>query len=392
MHFWTACSVIAGALRRKVWIDQAYFKWYPNLYVVIVAPPGIVSKSTTASIGMNLLRQVPDIKFGPDIVTWQALTQAFGESKEMFEYQDAYHPMCALTFEASEFGNLLDPQDKDMVDLLVSLWDGKQGEFKKMTKHVGNDSIENPWINLIACTTPSWIAQNFPEYMIGGGFTSRCIFVYADKKERLVAYPGDEVREDFREQEEMLLRELIEISKMVGQFTLTPEAKAWGRAWYEKHYSTKHIDLDPERFGGYLARKQTMMHKVAMILSAAESSDMILTEEHLSLANIMLTDLEPDMQNVFQKIGKSADAFYAERFINFVHARSEVSYQEAYRYIHSHFPSMRDFEDMVAGCVEAGYVLLEREGGKVHLKAGKPLTVESSEKKTKLAEILEGRV
>ena len=47
MYFWTGVSAIAGALRRKVWIDQAYFKWYPNFYIVLVAPPGIVSKSTT---------------------------------------------------------------------------------------------------------------------------------------------------------------------------------------------------------------------------------------------------------------------------------------------------------------------------------------------------------
>ena len=58
--------------------------------------------------------------------------------------------------------------------------------FKKISKHAGNDDVVNPWINIIACTTPAWIAGNFPEYMIGGGFTSRCVFVYADAKERFV--------------------------------------------------------------------------------------------------------------------------------------------------------------------------------------------------------------
>lgn len=190
LYFWTGVSAIAGALRRKVWIDQAYFKWFPNFYIILVAPPGIVSKSTTAGIGMSLLRKVPGIKFGPDVVTWPALVSAFADATEGFEYGGAIHTMSALTLESSEFGNLLNPQDKDMVDLLVALWDGKPGTFEKKTKHSGNDTIENPWINLIACTTPSWIAGNFPEYMIGGGFTSRCIFVYADQKAKYVAYPG----------------------------------------------------------------------------------------------------------------------------------------------------------------------------------------------------------
>lgn len=69
---------IAGALRRKVWIDQAYFKWYSNFYIIpLVAPPGIVSKSTTAGIGMSILREVPGVNFGPDVVTWPAFVEAF---------------------------------------------------------------------------------------------------------------------------------------------------------------------------------------------------------------------------------------------------------------------------------------------------------------------------
>jgi hypothetical protein len=78
-------------------------------YIILVAPPGIVSKSTTAGIGMSLLKKVPDIKFGPDVVTWQALVTAFAESTMSFEYQGEFYPMSALTIESSEFGNLLNP-------------------------------------------------------------------------------------------------------------------------------------------------------------------------------------------------------------------------------------------------------------------------------------------
>ena len=47
MHFWTGVSTIAGALRRKVWIDQRYFQWTPNFYIVLAAPAGIIAKSST---------------------------------------------------------------------------------------------------------------------------------------------------------------------------------------------------------------------------------------------------------------------------------------------------------------------------------------------------------
>lgn len=378
MHFWTAVSVVAGALRRKVWIDQAYFKWHCNLYIVLVAPPGIVSKSTTVSIGMGLLREVPGIRFGPDVVTWPALVSAFAESTEAFEYDGMLYPMSALTLESSEFGNLLNPQDKDMVDLLVSLWDGKQGKFEKKTKHSGSDSIENPWINLIACTTPSWIAGNFPEYMIGGGFTSRCIFVYAARKAKFVAYPGLEVPPDLAGKRVKLIEDLTDIAQLTGEYKLTAEAITWGRAWYERHYSVRPVGLDDERFGGYIARKQTQIHKLSMILSAAMGNSLRITAEHLQIADQMITDLEPDLQLVFSKIGKSDTALYAERLIWYVHTKGIVPFAEAYRYVHSYFPSMRDFDDILIGCIRAGYIKADLRNGQNFLMAGNTRLPEAS--------------
>lgn len=382
MYFWSGVAAVAGALRRKVWIDQAYFKWYSNMYIVLVAPPGIVSKSTTAGIAMNLLRQVPGIKFGPDVVTWPALVTAFAESTEGFEHEGKIWPMSALTLESSEFGNLLNPQDKDMVDLLVALWDGKPGKFEKKTKHSGSDSIENPWINLIACTTPAWIAGNFPEYMIGGGFTSRCLFVYADAKAKYVAYPGLRVPTDLDRKAEALVQDLAHISTLAGEYKLSHSAVTWGEAWYKKHYTVKPANLDDDRFGGYLARKQTHIHKLAMALAASSSDKLIITDEHLVVADQMVTDLEPDMQFVFSKIGKSDVALYAERLVWFVHSKGPVPFHEAYRYVHQYFPSMRDYEDMLAGCIRAGYIKLEQKGGAPYLLPGMPLPVSTGTGKT----------
>jgi len=373
MYFWAGVSAVAGALRRKVWIDQAYFKWYPNFYICLVAPPGIVSKSTTAGVAMNLLRKVPGIKFGPDVVTWPALVTAFAESTEGFELNGMIYPMSAMTLESSEFGNLLNPQDKEMVDLLVSLWDGKQGTFEKKTKHSGQDSVENPWINLIACTTPAWIAGNFPEYMIGGGFTSRTIFVYADAKEKFVAYPGLRVPANLEQMAEELVEDLTSISMLCGEMKLTPAAVAWGEAWYTKHYSERAANLDPDRFGGYIARKQTHIHKLAMVLSAAQGDTLLITPEHLATAHAMVTDLEPDMQFVFSKIGRSDSSLHAERLIQFVTNRGEVPFPEAYRYVHSHFSSMRDFEDVLAGIIRAGFLKMIQKNGMPVLQPGIPL-------------------
>jgi len=356
MYFWSGVSAVAGVLRRKVWIEQAYFRWHPNFYIIIVAPPGIVSKSTTAGIAINLLKRVPGVRLGPSVVTMQALLGALSEVTEAFEHNGEYLPMSALTLESSEFGNLLNPHDKDMVDMLVNLWDGKEGVLEKRTKHSGNDNVENPWVNIIACTTPSWIAGNFPEYMIGGGFTSRCIFVYADKKEKYVAYPGLSVPADMAATSDKLVEDLCDIATLTGEFKLTRDAIKWGEAWYKKLYTERPVNLDDERFGGYVARKQTHLHKLAIVMSASLSRDMQITDEILAISDTMLTDLEPDMAMVFSKIGKTEESVYIDRMVEFVRRRGHAPYAEVFRYVHAYFPSMRDFEDLMSGCVRAGFL------------------------------------
>lgn len=332
MHFWVAVSTIAGALRRRVWIDQGYFQWTPNFYIIFVAPPGIVSKSTTLSIGMKLLKSIEGIKFGPDAVTWQALTQALADAKEDVLMEGGeYHPMSCITIASSEFGTFLNPNDREMVDVLVSLWDGQLGVWEKKTKTQGSDRIENPWINIAACTTPGWIAGNFPEYLIGGGFTSRCIFVYADKKRRLVAYPSASIPPEFLSLQQDLVHDLEAISLLKGGFILSPEAVAWGEAWYADHYANPDRTLNNNRFAGYLARKQTHIHKLAMVLSAAYKNDLIITKQDLQEASLIITALEADMPQVFDLIGVQGQAKFSQEVMMIVKSHGKISQADLFR-------------------------------------------------------------
>jgi hypothetical protein len=370
MSFWTGASTIAGALRRKTWIDQVNFKWFPNMYVIFVAPPGIVQKSTTINIGMSMLREVPGIHFGPDIVTWQSLVCDLEGTSETFELEGDFYTHSSMTIESSELGNILDVRDKAMVNLFISLYDGKQGDFSKHTKNSGNNKIENPWINFIACTTPSWIADNFTEGMVSGGFTSRCLFIYADKKAQLRAYLKRAVPKGHSEMRKKLVEDLMEIATSIaGEYALTEEAMDWGEVWYEKLWSVRPVNLDDDRFAGYIARKQAHIHKLAMVIAASADNKLEITSEHLSTADTMITDLEPDMARVFSKLGKSDFSFYADRLIQHIHKSGTITYQEAYRYVHTQFPSVRDFEDVLAGLVRAGFVRMGSKGGEVTVEA-----------------------
>jgi hypothetical protein len=253
--------------------------------------------------------------------------------------------MSAVTIESSEFGTLLNPADREMVDVLVSLWDGKQGSFRKETKTQGNDAIENPWINIIACTTPAWISGNFPEYMIGGGFTSRCIFIYAETKRNYVAYPARALPPEFLELQRKLVSDLESISRVAGPYEIAPEAIEWGEAWYMDHFKNRPAQLDNERFGGYIARKQTHVHKLAMVLSASQRNERVILLEDLQAANQVVTSLEESMPKVFSQIGRTEGSRHSEELIAYVRSRQSVEYTELFRYMFRVFANAREFEE-----------------------------------------------
>lgn len=252
-----------------------------------------------------------------------------------------------------------------MIDLLVTLWDSKQGGFNKVTKNSGSDKIENPWINMIACTTPGWIAGNFPKYVIEGGFTSRCLFVYTDKKEKLVAYPIFHIPPGMLETQAKLAADLEHIATtLVGPYHLCEDkdnnARKWGEDWYDYHYAHPPAHLQDNRFGGYLARKQTHVHKLAMIIAASQRDELIISLADLELAATMVTDLETDMPKVFASIGRTEDSIQAERFVEFVRKNSPTTYMAAYKYVHAAFPFVKDYEGIVAGAVQAGLIKFDQ--------------------------------
>ncbi len=357
MHFWACVGAIAGCLRRRVWIDMKRFQWTPSFYIIFVGPPGIIAKSTTIDIAADLLREVPGVKFGPNSITWQALVSAFAAASESFEYENEWHPMSPLTLVASELGSLLNLQDKDMVNLLIEMWDGKR-KYEKITKMSGNDTIEAPWINIQAATTPHWIADNMPQAMIGGGLSSRCIFIYGDTKDRYVAFVDEQIGKGDAAIRSRLIHDLEAISILKGPFTITAAARTWERARYERYWRDAILRMDDQMLEGYAARKQTHLFKLAMVLSASRSDSLIIEDYDLHLANTMLEDIEGDMHRVFSRIGRTEDSMQAERFIEFVRRKGPVGYAEAYKMIHSYFPDFRDFEGVLQGAINSGQVLL----------------------------------
>lgn len=359
-NYWAAVSTLAGLLKRQVWIDMGEFEWIPNFYIVFVAPPGVAAKSTTAGIGMKMLKEMGVVHFGPDAGTWQGLIKLFPTAQESVDLPDGTRRvMSAVTLSISELGTFYRPDEDHMTDILVDLWDGKDGAWNKSTVISGNEQIISPCLNLIGCTTPSWIQRNVPEYMISGGFTSRTIFVFGDEKRQLVAYPGLVSPKSEREtHRKKLIEDLWQIhEKFRGEVVLDPEAILFGQKWYEHHWnSPRPTHLNSDRYDGYFARKQTAVHKMAMVIAAARRNTPIILKEDLEAAISRISSIEADMIQVFSRIGSSDEAQAIEALIKCIRRSRRITQADAWRMLINQIGDYRRFLAAIHSAQKAGLI------------------------------------
>lgn len=357
-HFWTGVSTVAACLRRQVWRDELYFKWTPNFYIIFVGPAGVVTKSTTLNLGFRLLEKVPGIRFGPDSMTWHGLGKEFESAFHYFTIKDKNGAdlmigQSPLTCSVSELGTFLRPEDKALVSFLTDLWDGKDRPFRHKTQDSVGIEVNNPWLNIIGATTPEWIQNNFPVSFLSEGIGSRIIFIHADLKRQYVAYPSQVViQKDFHETEKKLTEDLIEISKIKGHFELTPAAFKWGTDWYQD-LQNRPTNLASGRYSSYLARKQTHMHKLAMVLALSQGDDLIIDKVHLEAANAILTGTERSMMRVFESVGAVDEAKHLAELIPYVRAYKWITAPDLYKLVYN-VMQKRDYEAALKGGIEGG--------------------------------------
>jgi len=178
------------------------------------------------------------------------------------------------------------------------------------------------------------------------------------------------VPHDFEEVQLKLIQDLGHIANNItGEYKLSDAARAYGRVWYQKHYENPPQDLIGERFGGYIARKQTHIHKLAMVLAASEHDKLIIEEHHLFNASNYVEDLEADMPKVFSRIGTDHNQREITALLHYVCAKGEVSNIDLYAKVLNKF-KYKDYQEALDSAAALGYIKRKEKAGAVYYARG----------------------
>ena len=73
---WAGISMIAAALERKVWLETSVGTLYPNLYMFLLAPPG-VGKTIMSSMAWRMTSKLRDHKIASPYASLAAVSLSF---------------------------------------------------------------------------------------------------------------------------------------------------------------------------------------------------------------------------------------------------------------------------------------------------------------------------
>lgn len=300
---WAAICAIGAALERRVWVRVGNKPpLYPTFYVILVGPPGVGKTNITATVG-RLWEDMPDHHIAPSSVTKAALIDQLVDARrtylplggELLEYN-------SLFVIANELGVLIPGYDSEFMSVLTDIYDGYPYGERRRSKDI-KITIKAPQLQLLAATTPSFLATTLPEGAWDQGFMARAMMIYS----------GENTRQDpFLEQTSSerlqtdLVADLKSMGTLHGKATFDVEARDFITHW--------HVALNGEpapdhpKLFHYISRRITHLIKLSLVASVAYGSSLRITIEHVKIALDWLTEAENSMPDIFKSMAGGGDS------------------------------------------------------------------------------------
>ena len=333
-HLWCGISTIASAMQRKCWV-----RWdrilYPNFYVVLVGPSG-VRKGTAMYPAEDLLRSI-DIHMASEAITREQLIVELSKATDAENHPLTGLPttFSSLTVFSKEFTVFLGYNNMQLLMDLTD-WFDCSDKWKYSTKTSGKSDINGVWLNIIGATTPAQLQASLPIDAIGGGLSSRIIFVYESRRGKKVRYPSgvnwtdmedEEVQDDLDvETRNHLMDDLMLIKQERGEWKFDRSFQTEFDKWDEENESMTQFDgtfLEP-----YHTRRITHIIKLCMIMSMNRQGGHVITGDDLIQAAGILQATEKNMLRTFTGIGRSENAYVLGRVIAILNEKPVIMYSE----------------------------------------------------------------
>ena len=290
---WSAISALAGTLERRVWVKTMGSLLYPNLYIVLVARPGVGKTEVTDRVRL-MWEEIQGMHVASSNLSRASLADELNDAKVMAPGTE----FNALSISVNELGTLIPKYSPDFMAQLTDLYDCKSYTERKRGNKL-TIKLEAPFLNMLAATQPATLHSMLPENAWDQGFMSRCILIFSGQRILKELFEVPAVKLDD------LSKDLHVIRRMRGKFEFTEEAKALINQW---HMNGGEPRPAHPKLTNYCERRTAHVLKLCQVASANESNTLEITLENVQQALDWVLEAESEMEDIFKAMTSGGDS------------------------------------------------------------------------------------
>lgn len=298
--YWAALASISAVVKDQVWLDKQIYSLYPNIYVMLHAESGL-KKGPPIAMAKRLVQKVNNTRVISGRSSIQGILKELGTAYTEKGTGKIISKSVAFICSSELSSSIV--EDKVATTILTDLYDRQYnvGEWRSLLK-MESFNLKDPTITMLTATNEAHSSDFFGRKDVQGGYFARTFIIYEARGHNInsLIYPLHKTP-NYDE----LAAYLKELTKLHGEFQ--PLAKMQrddtycylkikdGRRiyfsepgkvyddWYENFVMAirrEHIKDET----GTLNRFGDSVLKVAMLLSLAESPNLVISIHHVDEA------------------------------------------------------------------------------------------------------------
>ena len=353
-RLWSAIHAVGAAVERRVWTDFGRNRLYPNLFVLLVGPPG-TGKTQAIEPIVDLLRKSGSVTIAPNDVSKQSLLDALKGAARGSLYNGRPFDYHFLALVVRELANFMSKYDLELTGLLTDLFDCPAVNEERKRSHDKGAALTNPGISFIIGTATENLGKTVSTEMWGSGFMARVIMVFSAEEiiptDMFSAIPTDD------RVAEALQVGLRRLGERLGPMIWSPDAQRLLREFrlVQREGAPMH-----NRLTHYTTRRWLHLAKLCMIAALSDERPNVLPEDYYMALNWLLA-AEADMPEIFKDMVSHEDGAIHEElrqhcFLLHMKTRKPVHASVLYGFLHNKVAS-HNVQRIIDVAVAAGFFI-----------------------------------
>ena len=352
-HLWVGMGLLSTALGNNCWVWSWGRRICANVWVVLLAPSGMLRKTTALNIGQGIVMDRLTHTIWPSEWSFEGLVETMGQNPAGTLFIREFKRFNAALMREYAGG---------AKELLVDTFDNPEFDSRR-TKKDGETQINFPAPTILSATTLDWFEASLHQDDVGGGFLSRLFIVPAQERGEWKGIGATRSDADRLQKED--LGEYLERVRggMEGELDIS-EIRQPFNEWLRNYEESWSYRCSPE-LAGTISRSGANVLKLTIIFQADQAPSTTLSLQAFERARKTVEFANDQTARLLaQGLGLSPDARQRKRIAAMIERAGTIEHSVLLKNSHIDSKHLKRHIETLHEAQEVVTVNLEGDGGR----------------------------